>query len=142
MVLFGEFQHNIDKKGRVFIPSDLREELGEDFVVCKGLDGNRCLFIYSAEQWKKLDEKVQAMPTMKSRKLQRFLYAGAKKLGCDGQGRVLIPQNLREYAELDGSACIIGVSNHVEIWNTPQWTAESDTNTPEAVAALMEELDF
>lgn len=141
-MLFGEFQHTIDKKGRVFIPAKLREDLGEGFVVCKGLDGNRCLFIYSREEWKKLDEKIQAMPTMKSRKLQRFLYAGATELECDGQGRVLIPQNLREYALLDGSAYIIGVSNHVEIWNTPQWLEESEGNTPEVIAALMEELDF
>ena len=141
-MLFGEFRHNIDKKGRVFIPAKLREGLGERFVVCMGFDGNHCLFIYSAEEWQKLDEKIQAMPTMKSRKIRRFIYSGAVELECDAQGRALIPQKLREYAKLEGGAAIVGVSNHVEIWNQELWEEENADNTPENIASLMEELDF
>lgn len=141
-MLFGEFRHNVDKKGRIFIPAKLREGLGERFVVCMGFDGNHCLFVYSAEEWQKLDEKIQAMPTMKSRKIRRFIYSSAVELECDAQGRVLIPQKLREYAQLNGAAAIVGVSNHVEIWSGDQWEEENAENTPENIAALMEELDF
>lgn len=141
-MLFGEYQHNIDKKGRVIIPSRLRDGLGEQFMICKGLEENRCLYIYSLDQWEDLTERIQQMPTAKSRTLKRFLYAGAAELECDSQGRVLIPANLREYASLEGAAYIVGASDHAEIWNSDKWLEVSEKTTPEVVAQLMEELDF
>ena len=139
-MIYGEYQHNIDKKGRMFIPSKFRDELGEKFMVCKGLDGKPCLFIYSMEEWQLLDEKIQSMPVVKSRKLQRFVYPGAAEVECDGQGRILLPAKLREYANLENSATVVGVSRRAEIWNTDSWNEQADECTPENVLELMEEL--
>lgn len=136
----GEFQHNIDKKGRMFIPSKFREELGEKLMVCKGLDGKPCLFVYSMEAWNILDEKIQSMPMAKSIKLQRFIYAGAAEVECDGQGRILLPANLRAYANLESGATVVGMSRRAEIWNPDSWNEESKECTAESAFNLMEEL--
>ena len=79
-MLFGGFDHKIDKKGRVFIPSAFREELGESFIICRGIYGKRCLCVYSKEQWSSLVEKIGTLPSSKSSNVKRFLYDGAKKI--------------------------------------------------------------
>ncbi len=109
IVLFGGYQHNIDKKGRVFIPAKLREELGSGFMICRGIYGKRCLCVYSAEEWDKLVEKIGTLPSTKSSAVKRFLYDGAFSVDFDSQGRILIPPVLREYANLEGEAHIIGM---------------------------------
>lgn len=139
-MLIGEYQHNIDPKGRVFIPARFRDELGEHFVVTKGLDG--CLFIYSLEEWSGLEAKVRMLPLSKARNLQRFLFAGASEVEADKQGRVLIPINLREYASLDRETVITGVSNRVEIWDKSKWDSMCGNITPESVVEAMDELGF
>lgn len=102
IMLFGGYQHNIDKKGRVFIPAKLREELGSGFMICRGIYGKRCLCVYSAEEWDKLVEKIGTLPSTKSSAVKRFLYDGAFSVDFDSQGRILIPPVLREYANLEG----------------------------------------
>lgn len=141
-MLYGEYQHSIDKKGRAFIPSKLREELGESFMICRGIDGKRCLCIYSLEEWNKLDEKIRLLPNTKAGAVKRFLYAGSTVLEPDAQGRVLIPANLREYANLETEAYILGMSTHLEVWNTSAWEKENEEFTPESIASIMEELNF
>ncbi|MEG1886836.1 MAG: division/cell wall cluster transcriptional repressor MraZ [Oscillospiraceae bacterium] len=141
-MLYGEYQHNIDKKGRIFIPAKLREELGDNFMLCRGIEGKRCLCIYSDDEWQNMDEKIRQLPTLKASKVRRFLYVGATKLECDAQGRVLLPQNLREYAGLDGESSILGMSTHLEIWNSEAWSTENEQYTPESIAEIMEGLDF
>lgn len=136
----GEFQHNIDAKGRLFIPAKFREELGKMFIITKGLDG--CLFVYSASAWEVLEDNINQLPLSKSRNLQRFFFSSAADCVPDAQGRVLIPQNLREYAALQKEVTIIGVSGRVEIWNTARWKAINEELTPESVAEAMEELGF
>ncbi len=140
-MLYGEYKHTIDKKGRMFIPAKLRDDLGSSFVLCRGIDGNRCLCIYSEEEWKALDEKIRSFPTVKANRLQRFLYAGATKLECDAQGRVLIPQNLREYADLGDEAYVLGMSTRLEIWNKALWEAEAVLDTPESIGEIMAGLE-
>ena len=98
-MLIGEYQHSLDTKGRVNFPAKLREDLGESFILSKGL-GDECLFVYSEEEWNKLTEKLNSLPLSKARALQRFLFAGATQVQPDKQGRILIPQNLRDYAGL------------------------------------------
>jgi MraZ protein len=139
-MLIGEYQHNIDLKGRVIVPSKFREDLGDRFYVTKGLDG--CLFVLSAEGWKNLQEKVSAMPVSKARGLQRFFFSGAVEAEPDKQGRILIPQNLRTYASLDRDVTFIGTSNRAEIWNTEKWNAFNASLTQETIAEAMDELDF
>ena len=136
----GEFQHNIDAKGRLFIPAKFREELGKMFIITKGLDG--CLFVYSAYAWEVLEDNINQLPLSKSRNLQRFFFSSAADCVPDAQGRVLIPQNLREYAALQKEVTIIGVSGRVEIWNTARWKAINEELTPESIAEAMEELGF
>ena len=136
----GEFQHNIDAKGRLFIPAKFREELGKMFIITKGLDG--CLFVYSASAWEVLEDNINQLPLSKSRNLQRFFFSSAADCVPDAQGRVLIPQNLREYAALQKEVTITGVSGRVEIWNTARWKAINEELTPESIAEAMEELGF
>ncbi len=141
-MLYGGYQHNIDKKGRVFIPSKMRDELGAEFIICKGIYGKRCLCVYSLAQWEKLVENIGTLPVTKSSVVKRFLYDGAFNVECDAQGRILIPNVLREYAELESEAHIIGMDTNLEIWNTTLWQEENEKYTPESVASIMEELNF
>ncbi|MGI6677577.1 MAG: division/cell wall cluster transcriptional repressor MraZ [Dehalobacterium sp.] len=125
-MFMGEFQHTIDPKGRLFMPVKFREELGETFVVTKGLDN--CLFVYSQKEWQRLESKLKALPFTKAdaRAFTRLFFSGAMECGLDKQGRILLPANLREYAKLDKDAVIIGVSARVEIWSKKQWDQYND----------------
>ena len=136
----GEYQHSLDNKGRIFIPSRLRDELGEVFFITLSMD--RCLCAYNSENWRLLSEKVSAMPFVKQRKM-RPLFAHAARCELDAQGRVLIPQPLREYAGLVKNVTVIGCNNHAELWDSEAWkTVYEEETTPENIAAAMEELEF
>ena len=136
----GEYQHSLDSKGRLFMPAKLREELGAVFYIMISMD--RCLCAYSSESWDALSERVNAMPYVKQRKM-RPLFAHAARCELDSQGRVLVPQNLRDYANLTKSVTVVGCNNHAELWDSDAWQAvfEEET-TPENIAAVMEELEF
>lgn len=120
-MFYGEYQHSVDAKGRVIIPSKFRDGLGERFIITKGLEN--CLFAYSSEEWTNLEVKIKALPfTDKDvRAFVRFFFAGATECEVDKQGRILVPQNLREYAGLDKDVYILGVSNRVEVWDKNKW---------------------
>ena len=136
----GEYQHALDNKGRVFIPAKLRDELGEVFFLTISMD--RCLCAYSKENWQVLSDKVSAMPYVKQRKM-RPLFAHAARCELDGQGRVLIPLSLREYAGLGKTITVVGCNNHAELWDSEAWKAVyALETTPESIAAAMEELEF
>lgn len=139
-MLIGEYQHSLDEKGRVNFPAKLREGLGPRFIVTKGLD--KCLCVYSEEEWRVLEDKIRALPVSKSRGLQRFLFAGAADVVPDKQGRVVIPGNLREYAELDKDVMIIGASVRAEIWDRSRWLASCEEMTPDMMAEAMDNLGF
>ena len=117
----GQYAHNIDAKGRLFIPAKLREELGQTFHVTIGLD--HCLSIYSDENWNVLVEKIHEMPYNKARGL-RVLSANAVDCEPDAQGRILIPAKLREYAGLQKEVVVIGSFDRAEIWNAERWARE------------------
>lgn len=141
-MLFGGFDHKIDKKGRVFIPSAFREELGESFIICRGIYGKRCLCVYSKEQWQNLVTQIGTLPGTKSSTVKRFLYDGAFNVEFDTQGRILVPPTLREYAGFENDVHIIGMDTNLEIWDSAQWSEESESNTLESISAVMEELNF
>lgn len=141
-MLFGGFDHKIDKKGRVFIPSAFREELGESFIICKGIYGKRCLCVYSADEWSKLVEKIGTLPGTRSSTVKRFLYDGAFNVEFDAQGRILVPPALREYAGFENEVHIIGMDTNLEIWDSDAWKEESESNTLESISSVMEELNF
>lgn len=121
-MFMGEYSHSIDTKGRLIIPTRFREILGDEFVVTRGLDG--CLFVYPNSDWKNLEEKLRTLPLTNSnaRKLTRFFLAGATICELDKQGRILLPQTLREFAHLEKDVILTGISNRIEIWDKELWT--------------------
>lgn len=120
-VFMGEWQHTLDTKGRLIIPAKFREQLGERFIVTRGLD--HCLFVYPLSEWAILEGKLKSLPLTQgdARKFVRFLFSGAIECELDKQGRIMLPSNLREYAKLEKDVVIIGVSSRVEIWAKEQW---------------------
>lgn len=136
----GEYFHTIDSKGRIIVPMKLREELSQNFVVTKGLDG--CLFVYPLDAWQVLEDKIRALPLSKSRDLQRFFFSSAIDCNVDSQGRILISQNLREYASLAKDVTIIGVSERAEIWDKDKFNAYNNNITPEQIEKAMEDIGF
>lgn len=120
-MFIGEYQHTVDNKGRVIMPSKFRDDLGSSFIMTKGLDN--CLFIYPNEEWSKLEEKLRTLPLTNrdARAFVRFFFAGATECILDKQGRVLIPSNLREHARLEKDAVIIGVASRIEMWSKEEW---------------------
>jgi MraZ protein len=139
-MLIGEYQHNIDIKGRVIVPSKFREDLGDCFYITKGLDG--CLFVVSPEEWTRLQDKVKSLPISKARGLQRFFFSGAAEVEPDKQGRILIPQVLREHAKLTKEVTFIGASSRAEIWDTEHWNEFNSTLTEESIAEAMDMLEL
>ena len=136
----GEYQHSLDSKGRIFVPAKLRDELGEVFFITLSMD--HCLNAYSRENWQLLSDKVSAMPYVKQRRM-RPIFAHAARCELDGQGRVLIPQALRDYAGLVKNVTVVGCNNHAELWDTSTWKEiYAVETTPENIAAVMEELEF
>ena len=120
-MFMGEYSHTIDTKGRLIIPSRFREELGETFVVTKGLDG--CLFVFSDEEWKAFEIKLKSLPltNKNARQLARFFVAGATPCELDKQGRILLPATLREFAGLEKDVVLTGMLNRIEIWSKDKW---------------------
>ena len=136
----GQFSHNIDAKGRLFIPASLRKELGQTFHVTVGQD--HCLSVYTETGWQAILDKYNALPISQARKM-RFLFANAAKCEPDKQGRFLIPAELRQYAGLTSEVTFIGQGGHAEIWDSAAYDElEQQTLTPENLAAVMEELGF
>ena len=138
-MFLGEYQHNIDPKGRLIIPSKFRESLGEQFVITKGLDG--CLFVYPMDGWHELEDKLKSLPLTQrdARAFARIFFSGASEGELDKQGRVLLPPNLRTYAHITKETMIIGVGTRFEIWDLDTWqqyNQESDKSF-EQLAELM-----
>ncbi|MCR5594403.1 MAG: division/cell wall cluster transcriptional repressor MraZ [Lachnospiraceae bacterium] len=136
----GEYTHSIDAKGRLIVPSKLRETLGDSFVLTKGLDG--CLMAYDTEEWEEFETKLQELPVTNknARKLVRHFSGGAADAECDSQGRVLIPANLREYAGLTKEAVLLGMGNRIEIWSKERYETEGTYEDMDEVASALEDM--
>lgn len=120
-MFLGEYQHSLDSKGRIIIPSRFREELGSNFVATKGLD--QCIFLYTLEEWKVIEQKIHSLPFTRAdvRAFARFFFSGASELEIDKQGRSVLPTNLRNYAHIEKELMIIGAGSRVEIWSVEKW---------------------
>ena len=127
-MFIGEYNHGLDAKNRMIIPSKLSEELGNKFILTKGLDG--CLYAYPLNEWKILEEKLKSLPLTNkdARAFVRFFFSGATEIELDKQGRGLIPQNLLEYAKIEKEIVSIGVLTRVEIWSKDKWNEYNDEN--------------
>ena len=117
-MFMGEFHHNIDDKARIVMPSKFREELGDTFVITRGLEG--CLFVYSKDEWKALVEKLKRLPFTKkdARAFLRFFLSGAQECTFDKQGRIAIPMPLVNHADLKKECVVIGVNDRLEVWDS------------------------
>ncbi|MGY3704380.1 division/cell wall cluster transcriptional repressor MraZ [Vagococcus martis] len=140
-MFMGEFQHNIDSKGRLIVPSKLRDSLGERFIVTRGMDG--CLFGYTLDSWANLEASMKDMPLTKkdARTFVRFFYSAATECEIDKQGRINISVKLREFAGLEKPCVIIGVSDRIEIWSEDRWLAfskEAEENFDDIAEGLID----
>lgn len=140
-MFIGEYEHALDSKNRIIVPSKFREELGNKFILTKGLDG--CLYAYPLSEWEILEQKLKNLPltSKNARAFVRFFFSGANEIDMDKQGRSLIPQNLLEYAAVKKEIVSIGVSNRVEIWSKENWEEYNNSNIDfDEIAEQMSEL--
>ena len=128
-MLIGEYEHSLDVKGRLIMPAKLREDIGDNFIITKGLDG--CLFGFSKNEWTHFEDKLKSLPltSKNARDFVRFFLSGAVNSEIDKQGRFLIASNLREYASMEKEVIIIGVGTRIEFWSKDKWKKyNSDEN--------------
>ena len=139
-MFIGQYNHTIDTKGRLIIPSKFRDLLGDEFVVTKGMDG--CLFVYANDDWSAFEQKLTSLPLInkEARKFARFFLSGASQVEVDKQGRILVASNLRTFAELEKDVVLIGVGNRIEIWSKEKWDNMEEDNNVDDVAVTMEGL--
>ncbi|MDO5036869.1 MAG: division/cell wall cluster transcriptional repressor MraZ [Tissierellia bacterium] len=141
-MFFGESRHNMDDKGRLILPAKFREDLGAGFVMTKGLDN--CIFIFPSEEWKVMENKLKSLPmtNKEARAFVRYFFAGASYGSFDKQGRIKIPQNLIDYADLEKESIIIGVGTRLEIWAEGKWEdyTHDDSLSYNQIAETMSEL--
>lgn len=141
-MFFGEYDHTLDAKGRVNMPAKFRDELGENFYMTKGLDN--CLFVFPESEWRVFEEKLKALPLTNSnaRAFVRLFFAGASECTFDKQGRIIVPQPLRDHAKLEKELKIIGVGTRIEVWGIDSWNQynSSDNISYDEIASHMAEL--
>jgi len=139
-LLIGEYEHSLDAKGRLIMPAKLRQDMGEKFIVTKGLDG--CLFAFSQNEWLNFETKLKTLPLSdkNARNFVRFFLSGATECELDKQGRFLIPANLRNAANLIKEAIIIGVGTRLEIWNKETWEKCDENISANEIAENMANL--
>ena len=140
MMFMGEYNHTIDAKGRLIVPSKFREALGDTFVVTKGLDG--CLFVYDNEEWQAFEEKLRSLPitNKEARQFARFFLAGAAEVEVDKQGRILVPNILREFAQISKDVVLIGVASRIEIWSKERFERMASFEDMDEIAEHMAQL--
>lgn len=143
-MFMGEYQHALDPKGRLIIPAKFRLQLGERFVITRGMD--QCLAGYPLIEWQAIQKRLAALPSTnpRARKFVRYFYAAAVECDFDKQGRVNLPENLQQYAHLEHQCAIVGVAAHFELWDAARWQLyQSDAATDfDALAASFEDLNL
>ncbi|HEY0071889.1 MAG TPA: division/cell wall cluster transcriptional repressor MraZ [Chloroflexia bacterium] len=126
-MFLGRFEHSVDNKGRVAVPARFRDKLSGELIITRGND--RCLYLFTEEAWEPLAQKLNALPTGDSdaRNMRRAIFSAAEPVELDRQGRIIIPDHLRQYASIDGNVAVIGVGNYIEIWDLQSWNTLDDT---------------
>ncbi len=136
-----QYNHTVDAKGRLSIPSKFREQLGDEFVITKGMDG--CLFVYANEDWEEFERKLSSLPTLTNkdaRQFVRFFLAGAASVDVDKQGRILLPNHLKVHAALERDVVLVGAGSRIEIWSLDRWESMNPDKDMDEIAASMESL--
>jgi MraZ protein len=141
-MLLGEYKHSIDDKGRLAIPAKFRAKIEGGAIITRGLD--KCLFVFTMREWEKLAEKLVALPLAQanSRAFSRLMLSGAADVELDSQGRILIPEPLREYAGLSKNSIVAGVYNRMEVWDAEVWNEykKKTESSSEEIAEKLGEL--
>lgn len=139
-MFMGEYNHIIDAKGRLIIPARFRELLGEEFILTKGLDG--CLSIYPMDAWEAFETKLRALPltNKNARTFTRFFVAGATNCELDRQGRILVPQTLREFAGLEKEVVLTGNLDRIEIWSKEKWSENCNYDDMDSIVESMQDM--
>ena len=141
VMFMGQYEHTIDTKGRTIIPAKYRQELGDVFVVTRGLDG--CLFLYPMTEWEAFVEKLQSLPSnQNTRKIQRQFLSKAMEVSLDKQGRILVPALLRTSAALEKEIVFVGMMNRVEVWDKSRLEEQEIQEDEEALEDTMDALDI
>lgn len=136
--LCGEYAHTIDKKNRMFLPAKIRDGIGEKIIMIKSLSA-KCIALYPESEWEKFEEKLENIPDVSGSDVVRRIYSSLAEVQTDPQGRILIPQNLCDYAELDKNVVVIGAGKHAEIWSdTNRGVQAEKENSPELLAVIRE----
>ena len=138
-MLMGTYSHSLDAKGRLIIPAKLREELGASFIITKSPDS--CLSVYSKEEWENFIGALSKLPKISSepaRRVRRFYFGNSTELEPDKQGRIVIPQELRTFANLTKDIALVGVDDHLEIWDMDTW---NKYNEAEDLSDIVYDLD-
>ncbi|MCR5457614.1 MAG: division/cell wall cluster transcriptional repressor MraZ [Clostridiales bacterium] len=138
-MFLGEFSHATDAKGRVFMPAKFRDELGKEFIVTRGID--KCLCVYPLSEWEKYTARIEEFPQVQARKVRRFIYSAACKAELDSQGRVLLTNEQREYAEIGKTVSVLGVGKYIEIWASENWDAEKQSEDASEIEDIMLKLE-
>lgn len=137
-----QYNHTIDAKGRLSIPSKFRDVLGDEFVITKGMDG--CLFAYTNEAWEEFERKLSTLPTLtnkNARQFVRFFMAGAASVDIDKQGRILMPNHLKTHAALEKDVVLVGAGTRIEIWSLERWESMNpDDKDMDDIAEGIEDL--
>lgn len=134
----GEFLYSLDEKGRVVLPPKFRRELGDVVIVTRGFD--ECLWVYSQKEWERVEGQLSGLP-LRQRNFQRFLLASAREVEVDRQGRVSLPEGLREYAGIDRDVVVVGLIHRLEIWSGGRWK-QAMSKTQKEAAKIAEEIDI
>jgi MraZ protein len=123
-VFLGEFDHSLDDKGRLAVPARFRAALDDGLVITRGLEP--CLVIWDSDSWRGISERVRTLNQWQgdARRMQRLFFSGASPAQLDKLGRVVIPQFLREYAQLEGEVVVVGLGDRIEVWARDAWARE------------------
>ena len=138
----GAYEHSVDSKGRTVIPAKFRARLGERFYLTRGLHG--CLWVFADQHWSEFQKKLTPRSLLDSDalKLERYFLGSAVECMPDGQGRIGIPENLRQFAGIDGDIWVVGLGTRVEIWSNAKWEEFNNSLTDEVIQNLGQTLDL
>ena len=139
-MISGKYDFSLDTKNRIFVPAKLRESLGDQIVMVRGID--ECVSVYPAERWENFCERLESLPQTQVRHVKRFLFSSAVECKIDGQGRVILPSSLRDYAKIEKCVIIFGVGDHAEIWSDSVWTAREAEQDVAAMEEMLVQLGF
>ena len=139
--IFGEYRHTIDTKKRLSLPSKIRECMSETMIMIGSLFAP-CIALYPMEEWEKFEERFDGLKQLDSVEARREIYSRMAEVECDAQGRVLVPQNLCDYAKLSKNVVIVGAGNYAEIWDADRWEAEHSVDKIPMILEKLEKADF